>query len=102
MTERQFASITQHPDFHSLTRRRARLGWSLTALMLAVYFGFIGLLAFYPAVLVAPVRGGTLTTGIVAGAAVIVVAFALTAIYVRKANREFDGLNARILKECAA
>lgn len=102
MTERQFASITRHPDFHSLTRRRARLGWTLTAVMLAVYFGFIVLLAFFPALLVAPISGGTLTTGIVAGAGVIVVAFALTAIYVSKANREFDGLTARILQECAA
>jgi len=102
MNERQFALITQHPDFHSLTSRRARLGWTLTALMLAVYFGFIGLLAFFPALLVAPLGGGTLTTGIMAGAGVIVVAFALTAVYVFKANREFDSLNARILQECAA
>jgi len=70
--------------------------------MLAVYFGFIGLLAFFPALLVAPLGGGTLTTGIMAGAGVIVVAFALTAVYVFKANREFDSLNARILQECAA
>ena len=102
MTERQFASIAQHPDFHALTRRRARLGWSLTAAMLIVYFGFIVLLAFFPALLVAPVSGGTLTTGIVGGVGVIVVAFTLTAVYVSKANREFDSLNARILQECAA
>lgn len=102
MTERQLAHIRQHPDFQALIARRTRLGWTLTALMLSVYFGFILLLAFFPALLGTSLAGGAMTAGIPAGAAIIVIAFVLTAFYVRKANRELDPLNAKVLKECEA
>ncbi|AGW94520.1 MULTISPECIES: DUF485 domain-containing protein [Cupriavidus] len=102
MDARQLETIQNHPDFLRLTSGRARLGWSLTLLMLAIYFGFILLLAFSPATLGTPVGAGVMTVGIPVGVAVIFAAVLLTGIYVHRANRDLDPLNERVRKECQA
>ena len=45
--------------------------------------------------------GSSITWGIPLGVGLIVSAFILTGIYVRRANGEFDDLNNAILKEAA-
>ncbi|MCY1240559.1 Inner membrane protein YjcH [compost metagenome] len=70
--------------------------------MLAIYFGFILLLAFSPATLGTPLGAGVMTLGIPVGVAVIVSAVLLTGIYVYRANRDLDPLNERVRKECQA
>jgi uncharacterized membrane protein (DUF485 family) len=102
MDPRQLETIQNHPDFIRLTSKRARLGWSLTLVMLAIYFGFILLLAFSPATLGTPFGGGVMTVGIPVGVAIIVSAIVLTGVYVYRANRELDPLNERVRKECKA
>ncbi len=56
---------------------RTRFGWTLTILMLVVYFGFIGLIAFDKSLLAVKV-GGTASLGLFMGVFVILFAFALT------------------------
>ncbi len=102
MDAQRLETLQQHPDFIRLASRRARLGWSLTVVMLAIYFGFILLLAFVPATLGTPLGGGVMTLGIPVGVGIIVAAVVLTAIYVRKANTELDPINERLRKECEA
>jgi uncharacterized membrane protein (DUF485 family) len=72
-----------------LAARRWRVALSLTAVMIAVYFGFILLIAFDKPLMGAPVAG-RLTLGILLGVLVIVAAWVLTWIYVRWANRHYD------------
>jgi uncharacterized membrane protein (DUF485 family) len=72
-----------------LAARRWRVALALTALMLAVYFGFILLIAFAKPLLARPLSGG-LTLGILLGVCVIVAAWVLTWIYVRWANDHYD------------
>ena len=72
-----------------LAARRWRIALALTAAMLAVYFGFILLVAFAKPVMGSPVAG-KLTLGILLGVLVIVSAWVLTWIYVRWANRHYD------------
>lgn len=82
--------------------RRSRLAWTLTVLMLIIYFGFILLVAFGKDILGAPlVAGGVTTLGIPVGVGVIVSAFVLTAIYVGRANSTFDAMTARIAERAA-
>ncbi len=102
MDARQLEVIQNHPDFIRLTSGRTRLGWSLTLVMLAIYFGFILLLAFSPATLGTPLGAGVMTVGIPVGVAVIFAAVLLTGIYVYRANRDLDPLNERVRKECQA
>lgn len=88
-------AIKNDPRFQRLVARRRRFAWTLTAAMLVIYFGFIALVAFAPRWLGAPL-GGVITVGIPVGLAVIVSAFLLTALYVHRANSEFDALTREI------
>ena len=40
-----YEKISKNPKYHELVRRRQLLGWSLSAIMLVIYFGFILLVA---------------------------------------------------------
>ncbi|MGZ8361807.1 MAG: DUF485 domain-containing protein [Allosphingosinicella sp.] len=91
--------VRAHPAYRQLVRRRRRLAWTLTAIMCAAYFGYILLIAFDKALLATPIAGGATTIGIPIGFGLILLGIALTAIYVRIANRDHDALLARILAE---
>ena len=73
----------------ALARARTRIAVALTAVMIVVYFGFIALIAFDPALLGRRVTTG-LSLGILLGALVIVVSWLLTWVYVRWANAHYD------------
>ena len=84
-------SVTARRDYQQLVRARRHFSFTLTALMIATYYGFILFVALAPHVLAAPLyRGATTTVGIAAGVAIILVAIGLTACYVLRANRAFD------------
>ncbi|AXQ30931.1 DUF485 domain-containing protein [Solimonas sp. K1W22B-7] len=88
--------ISRDPHYLELTRKRSRLAWVLTAIMLAVYYGFILLVAFAPDLLKQRIGDGATTLGFPLGIGVILTAILLTGIYVWKANGEYDRLTARI------
>lgn len=95
-----YARIRGNPKFRELVRQRNRLAGILSLAMLAIYFGFILLVAFGGSLLGAPLGSGmVMTVGIPVGLFVIVSAFVLTGIYVSKANTTFDDLNAQILND---
>jgi uncharacterized membrane protein (DUF485 family) len=89
--------IEQDPNYQELVRRRSSLGWTLTAIMLVIYFGFILLVAYAPKFLGTPLGAGVMTIGIPIGLLVIVSAFVLTGIYVSKANSKYDPLIRKIV-----
>jgi uncharacterized membrane protein (DUF485 family) len=91
--------VRTNPKFNDLIAKRSGFAWTLTIIMLAIYFGFILLVAFGKGFLGAPLAGGVTTVGIPIGIAVIVAAFVLTGIYVRRANSEFDILTDQIKKD---
>lgn len=72
-------------DIDRITRERRRVSLTLSAVMLAIYFGFILLGAYAKGFMGTTIIDG-LSVGILFGALVIIVAFALTGIYVRWAN----------------
>ncbi|MBN2870173.1 MAG: DUF485 domain-containing protein [Campylobacterales bacterium] len=89
--------IKNDPDYLRLIRERSRFAWTLTITMLVIYFGFVLVIAFDPSLLGTPLFEGSVTTiGIPIGIGVIISAFILTGIYVRRANGEFDELTNRI------
>jgi uncharacterized membrane protein (DUF485 family) len=89
--------IEQDPNYQELVRRRSSLGWTLTMIMLVVYFGFILLVAYAPKFLGTPLGAGVMTIGIPIGLLVIISAFLLTGIYVSKANSKYDPLIRKIV-----
>ena len=72
-----------------LASRRDRFAALLTAAIVVIYFGFILLIAFNKPLLGRLIRPG-LSIGILMGALVIVSSWALTWVYVRWANTEYD------------
>ena len=92
------ARIQCDPEFNELVTKRARFTWTLSALMMAIYFGFILLVAFWPKVLGTPIGSGFTTVGVVLGLGVIVSAFVLSGLYVYRANTEFDPIVQRIIE----
>jgi uncharacterized membrane protein (DUF485 family) len=87
--------ILNDPDFKELARQKTLVSAVLTIVMLVVYLGYIGLLAFAPQVLATRVSRG-ISLGIPLGIGVIIVAWILTGIYVRWANTRYDELVARV------
>jgi uncharacterized membrane protein (DUF485 family) len=79
------------PDaaLHDLARRRWRVAIVLTLAMIAIYFGFILLVAYNKPFLGRLISPG-LSVGVLFGALVIVLSWILTWIYVRWANTHYD------------
>ena len=92
-----YQKIEQDPNYQELVRRRSSLGWTLSLIILIIYFGFILLVAYAPKFLGMPLGAGVMTIGIPIGLFVIVSAFLLTGIYVSKANSKYDPLIRRIV-----
>ena len=79
----------------ALAAAQWRLALRLTAAMMAVYFGFILLVAWDKPLLGRQLLPG-LSVGILLGALVIVAAWVLIRVYVRWANGQYDRAVARI------
>jgi uncharacterized membrane protein (DUF485 family) len=73
----------------AVSAARWRVAISLTIAMMVAYFGFILLVAFNKPLLGVLVAPG-LSLGMLLGALVILVAWALTWVYVRWANTHYD------------
>lgn len=91
--------IKSSPNYQKLVSTRSSYGWTLTWLMMIVYYGFIVLIAFDKELLAAKIGTGVMTWGMPIGLFVIVFTVIITGIYVRRANSEFDDLTAAIRKE---
>lgn len=96
------ARIRANPKYRQLVGRRRRFAWALTALMLVVYYGYVGLIAFDKAALARPLGSGVTSIGIPVGVGLIVFTILITAVYVIRANGEFDRLTREIIEEAGA
>lgn len=83
------AKQTTHTTLETVAAARWRIAVGLTVAMMAVYFGFVLLIAFRKELLGTLVARG-LSLGILLGTLVIVTAWGLTWAYVRWANRHYD------------
>lgn len=100
MNDSVYKRIEQNPRFQELVAKRDKFAWTLSAIMLGLYVAFILLIAFEPQLLGTRISPeGTTTWGIPLGIGLILSAFVLTGIYVKRANGEFDSLNQEILDE---
>ncbi len=90
--------IVNNPKYQELVRKRSSFAWLLTICVFVIYYGFIAVIAYAPTFLGTPISEGSVTTiGFPIGVAVILSAIALTGIYVRRANGEFDTLTKQLI-----
>jgi uncharacterized membrane protein (DUF485 family) len=94
------ARVEANPKYHKLVDTRSSYSIIMTICVMVVYYGYILLIAFNKEWLGTKIgEGMTTSVGIPLGLGVIVTTIILTNIYVRRANTEFDTLNAEIIKE---
>src|SRR5215210_6469443 len=98
MAVNQTDGITNNPRFQELVRERSSFAWTLTIVMLVIYYGFILLVAFGKGFLATKI-GGVTSVGIIIGLGVIISAFVLTGIYTLRANSRFDELTENLTRE---
>lgn len=99
MSSSVYAHIRRNPRFAELVAKRTRFAGLLAAIVLVVFYGFVLLVAFAPDLIGhRPFDGSNLTVGIVAGLFQFVFFWVLTLVYVRRANGEFDAINAEIVR----
>ncbi len=91
--------IQNHPKYLELKSKRNRFGWLLIILMMVVYYGYIALIAFNKPFLAQRIGEGVTSLGVPIGLGIILFTILITAIYVHRANSEFDELTAAILKD---
>ncbi len=98
MDEKLAMRVAADPKYQRLAARRNRLGWTLTIMMLIVYYGFILLVAFDKGFLARRLGEGVTTLGMPIGLGVILFTVAITGYYVSRANSEFDKLSAEVVE----
>ncbi|KAA8998104.1 DUF485 domain-containing protein [Affinibrenneria salicis] len=100
MNDAVYQRIENNPLFSELVGKRQRFAALLSLIVLVLYIGFILLIAFAPGWLGTPLYpGSSITRGIPVGVGLIAISFALTGVYVFRANGEFDRLTNQLLSE---
>ncbi len=98
MTPTEAGRVRLTPAFLELERKRSRFSWTLTILMLVLYFGFILLVAFDGQLhLMGTMVTRSISLGFPLGLGVILAAILLTGLYVLRANTEFDRLTREVV-----
>jgi cation/acetate symporter len=99
MSTAVYERIRKNPKFDELVAKRSRFAWTLTVVVLGIYFAFIMVVAFNPTLLATPIwEGGKASIAWPIGAGMILLFWLMTGLYVRRANSEFDDINSEIVK----
>ncbi len=85
-----YEEVQNSAEFADLRRRFRRFVFPLTALFLAWYFLYVLLSAYAPDFMSTRLFGSNINVGLVFGLLQFVSTFAITMIYARWADREFD------------
>ena len=102
MSSQMYEKMRANPKFQELVTTRGRYAWTLSIVVLGLFYGFVLMVAFKPAVLGrVGGEGSMLTTGVAAELFLFVLFWVLSALYVRRANTEFDALTEEIVKQAS-
>ena len=100
MSESVSSRIHQNPGFLKLVKKRNAYAFVMIAMVMICYYGYILLIAFNREFLAQKISAGMTTSiGVPMGVGVILFTIAVTWIYVRRANTEFDTEMEAIVKE---
>jgi uncharacterized membrane protein (DUF485 family) len=95
-----YAKIRANPKYQEFVSTRSRYSIIMSILGALAYYGFILLVAYDKEFLATKIgEGYTMSVGIPIGVGVILFTIIITWIYVRRANSEFDDINAEVIRE---
>lgn len=88
--------IKSNPKYHELVSKRNSFSLKLSLFVLAMFYGYVLVIAFNKELLATKIGDGVMTVAYPVGAAIIVISFITTLIYVSRANSEFEDLEMSI------
>ena len=95
-TDTDWVAIERSPEFQELTRSKRAFVVPATIFFMVWYFGFIALCGYAPDFMGKKFIADGLTVGYVLALTQFVMSWVLAAWYVRRANRTWDPLAARV------
>ena len=91
--------IQSNPKYQELVSKRSSFSLKLSIFVLAMFYAYILVIAFNKDLLATKLGDGVMTVAFPIGAAIIVISFMTTLIYVRRANSEFEDLTNQIKED---
>ena len=91
--------IKSNPKYQELVSKRNSFSLKLSLCVLAMCYAYILIIAFDKELLATRIGEGVMTLAFPVGAAIIVISFITTLIYVRRANGEFEDLTKQIKED---
>src|SRR5215204_1236015 len=99
MAENEENAVLSNINFQALVRERSSFGWTLTIIMLVIYFGFIVLVAYGKGFMGTKIGGGVTSIGMIIGLLVILSAVVLTGIYTQRVNINYDEITEKLKRD---
>lgn len=100
MSSKIYERMRTDPKFQELVTTRGRFAWTLSIIVLTLFYGFVLAVAFFPKVLGQPVsEGSMLTVGVAVELFLFVLFWLMAAYYVKRANGEFDSLTQQVVAQ---
>ncbi|MBK8399547.1 DUF485 domain-containing protein [Propionivibrio sp.] len=100
MSSEIYERMRVNPKFKELVSTRGRFAWTLSIIVLVLFYGFVLMVAYNPTALGQPVSDGSmLTVGVAAELFLFIFFWALSALYVNRANTEFDAMTQEVIKQ---
>jgi uncharacterized membrane protein (DUF485 family) len=97
MMDRELVNkIKSNPKYNELVSKRSSFATILSIFVLVMFYGYVLVIAFNKELLAAKIGEGVMTWAYPVGAAIIVISFITTLIYVNRANSEFEELETAI------
>ena len=88
--------IKSNPKYNELVSKRNSFALKLSIFVLVMFYSFVLVIAFNKELLAVKIGTGVMTVAYPVGAAIIVISFITTLIYVSRANNEFEELEMSI------
>ena len=99
MNENLVTKIKSNPKYKELVSKRNSFSLKLSLFVLAMFYGYVLVIAFNKEILATKIGDGVMTVAYPVGAAIIVISFITTLIYVSRANSEFEDLTNQIKED---
>jgi uncharacterized membrane protein (DUF485 family) len=91
--------IKSNPKYQELVSKRNSFSLKLSIFILAMFYAYILVIAFNKEILATRIGDGVMTIAFPIGAAIIIISFITTLIYVKRANSEFEDLTNEIKED---
>lgn len=96
MNDELVKRIKNNSKYQELVQKRNSFALKLSIFILAMFYAYILVIAFDKELLATKIGEGVMTVAYPVGAAIIVISFITTLIYVKRANSEFERLTNEI------